>query len=206
MANPRWLALAQRLQALAQSGLTYSENPFDIERYRAVQEVAAEMVADCAGADLQMVRELFAGQPGYATPKVDVRGVVFRDDGVLLVKERVDGRWTLPGGWADVNESPGEATVREVYEESGYRTRASKLLALYDRNKHGHTPYIFHIYKLFIRCELEGGAPAESIETAGVGFFGEHELPELSISRVTPGEIARLFEHYRHSGWPTDFD
>ncbi len=131
MANPRWLALAQRLQALAQSGLTYSENPFDIERYRAVQEVAAEMVADCAGADLQMVRELFAGQPGYATPKVDVRGVVFRDDSVLLVKERVDCRWTLPGGWADVNESPAEATVREVYEESGYRTRATKLLALY---------------------------------------------------------------------------
>ncbi len=206
MANPRWLEWVQRLQALAQSGLTYSENPYDLERYEAVREVAAEMAADCAGADLQQVRDLFAGQAGYATPKVDVRGAVFCGDTILLVKERLDGRWTLPGGWADVNESPGEATVREVYEESGYRTRAVKLLALYDRNKHGHPPYIFHIYKLFLRCELEGGEPAESIETAGVGFFGEHELPELSISRVTPGEIARLFEHYRHPDWPTDFD
>jgi ADP-ribose pyrophosphatase YjhB (NUDIX family) len=204
--EPKWLAWAQRLQALAQSGLTYSENPFDIARYEALRELAAEMVAGCSGAPVADVRELFAGEAGYATPKVDVRGVVFRGQTILLVRERADGRWTLPGGWADVNESPAEATVREVYEESGYRTRAVKLLALYDRNRHGHTPYVFHIYKLFFLCELEGGEAARSIETDGVGFFAEDELPELSLGRVTPEEIARFFEHLRHPEWPTDFD
>jgi ADP-ribose pyrophosphatase YjhB (NUDIX family) len=202
----QWLAWAQRLEALAQSGLAYSENPFDRERYEAVRRIAAEMVAGCTGADPNLVDDLFAGQAGYATPKVDVRGVVFRDDAILLVKERTDGRWTLPGGWADVGESPAEATEREVYEESGYRARAVKLLALYDRNRHGHTPYIFHIYKVFFRCELLGGEPTQSIETAGVGFFREDSLPELSLGRVTPDEIARFFEHLRHPDWPTDFD
>ena len=204
--NLEWLAWAQRLEALAQSGLAYSENPFDRERYEAVRRIAAEMVADCTGAEPDLVDELFAGQAGYATPKVDVRGVVFRDDAILLVKERTDGRWTLPGGWADVGESPAQATEREVYEESGYRVRVVKLLALYDRNRHGHTPYIFHIYKVFFRCELLGGEPSESIETAGVGFFREDSLPELSLGRVTPDEIARFFEHLRHPDWPTDFD
>ncbi|MDI7275983.1 MAG: NUDIX hydrolase [Anaerolineae bacterium] len=202
----QWLAWARRLQALAQSGLAYTENPFDRERYEAVRQVAAELVAGCARADPGLVAELFDGEAGYATPKVDVRGVVFRDDTILLVKERADGRWTLPGGWADVDESPAEATEREVCEESGYRTRAIKLLALYDRNRHGHTPYVFHIYKVFFRCELLSGEPSQSIETAEVGFFREDSLPELSLGRVTPGEIARFFEHLRHPDWPTDFD
>lgn len=206
MQPPKWLAWAQRLQALAQSGLAYCQNPYDIERYEAIRELAAEMVADCANVDPSDVRDLFAGQAGYATPKVDVRGAVFCGDAILLVKERQDGLWTLPGGWADVNESPAEAVVREVYEESGYRTRAVRLLALYDRNRHGHPPYIFHIYKLFFQCELEGGEPTESLETAGVGFFREDALPELSLARVTPEEIARLFELVRHPEWPTDFD
>ncbi len=202
----QWLAWARKLQALAQSGLAYSENPFDRERYEAVRRIAAEMVAGCTGTDPGLVDELFAGQAGYATPKVDVRGVVFRDDAILLVKERADGRWSLPGGWADIGESPAEATEREVYEESGYRTRAVKLLAFYDRNGHGHTPYIFHTYKVFFRCELLGGEPTHSIETAEVGFFREDSLPELSLLRVTPEEIARFFEHLRHPDWPTDFD
>jgi ADP-ribose pyrophosphatase YjhB (NUDIX family) len=132
--------------------------------------------------------------------------VVFRDGAILLVKERQDGLWALPGGWADVNESPSEAVVREVFEESGYQTRAIKLLALYDRRKHAHPPHLYHIYKLFFCCELLGGTPAPSLETEAVGFFQEHALPELSIMRVTPAQIARLFEHYRHPNWPTDFD
>ena len=147
-----------------------------------------------------------ADQAGYATPKVDVRGVVFRDEKILLVKERRDGRWTLPGGWADVNDSPGEATVREVYEESGYSTRAIKLLACYDRHKHGHPPFAFHIYKLFFQCELLGGKPTNSIETEDVGWFSENEIPPLSLPRVTPEQIARFFEHHNHPNWPTDFD
>jgi ADP-ribose pyrophosphatase YjhB (NUDIX family) len=155
---------------------------------------------------LSYVRNLFAGQVGHATPKVDVRAVVFRDDAILLVRERAEGRWTLPGGWADINESPSEAVVREAYEESGYRIRAVKLLALYDRNKHAHPPYPFHAYKLFFQCELVGGAPVQSVETDSIGFFREDELPELSLMRVTPAQIARCFEHYRHPDWPTDFD
>jgi len=204
--HPQWLEWAQRLQALAQNGLIYAQNPFDLERYEAVREVAAEMMATHAGADLAYVRQLFAAEVGYATPKVDVRGAVFRDDTILLVKERQDGLWTLPGGWADVNESPSAAVVREVYEESGYHTRAVKLLALHDRNRHAHAPFPFHVYKLFFQCELLGGEPVQSVETDGVDFFSENELPALSLLRVTPAQIARLFEHHRHPDWPTDFD
>jgi ADP-ribose pyrophosphatase YjhB (NUDIX family) len=204
--HSQWLEWAQRLQALAQNGLIYAQNPFDVERYETVREIAAEIVAVHSGVDLDYVRNLFAGEVGYATPKVDVRGAVFQDDTILLVKERQDGLWTLPGGWADVSESPSAAVVREVYEESGYHTRAVKLLALYDRNRHAHAPFPFHVYKLFFHCELLGGEPAQSVETDGVGFFHEDEIPELSLLRVTPAQIARLFEHHRHPDWPTDFD
>ncbi|MBU0494219.1 MAG: NUDIX hydrolase [Chloroflexi bacterium] len=206
MAEPRWLEWARGLQAIAQNGLLYTENPFDQERYEAMREIAAEMLAAGSGEEPARIRELFAGETGYATPKVDVRGAVFRDDALLMVRERRNGLWTPPGGWADVNDSPAEAVVREVYEESGYRTRAVKLLALCDRNKHPHTPHPFHIYKLFFLCELVGGEPASSVETDGVAFFGEHELPPLSIGHVTPGQIGRLFEHHRHPNWRTDFD
>jgi branched-chain amino acid transport system substrate-binding protein len=132
--------------------------------------------------------------------------VVFRDDALLPVEERQDGRWTLPGGWADVHESPSEAVGREAREESGFETRAVKLLALYDRRKHAPPPHLFHIDTLFFRCEVTGGAPAPSLETADVAFFRHDALPDLSSSRVTPAQIARLFEHYRHPDWPTDFD
>ncbi|HHX64279.1 MAG TPA: NUDIX domain-containing protein, partial [Chloroflexi bacterium] len=167
------------------------------------------------GADIAIepVLALFEGETGYATPKVDVRGCVFHDGRLLLVRERSDGRWTLPGGWADVGESPAQSVAREVYEESGYRVRAAKLLAVYDRALHPHTPpYPYHIYKLFFRCDLEDPAPvAEQVsrtdhEISHVGFFAEDALPELSISRVTPEQIARMFAHSRHPGWPTDFD
>jgi ADP-ribose pyrophosphatase YjhB (NUDIX family) len=204
--EPKWIEWAQRLQAIAQTGLTFTQSPFEQERYEQVREIAAEMMGQHSDLNIAPIRDLFAGQAGYATPKVDVRGVVFRDNTLLLVKEHHDGRWTLPGGWADVNDSPGEAVVREVCEESGYHVRASKLLACYDRNKHGHPPYAFHIYKLFFRCELLGGAPAESIETDAVDWFREDEIPLLSLPRVTPEQIARFFDHYRHPDWPTDFD
>jgi ADP-ribose pyrophosphatase YjhB (NUDIX family) len=204
--EPKWLKWARELQALAQSGLAYSKNPFETERYEKVREIAIEMLAEHSDLDAERIRDIFAGESGYATPKVDVRGVVFKGDAILLVKELRDGRWTLPGGWADVNDSPAEATVREVYEESGYRTRAIKLLACYDRNKHGHPPYALHIYKLFFQCELIGGTPADSVETSDAAFFCEDEIPELSLPRVTPEQISRFFEHHRHPEWPTDFD
>jgi ADP-ribose pyrophosphatase YjhB (NUDIX family) len=206
MTDPRWLEWARQLQAVAQAGLTYPQDAFDMERFQAVRRIAAEMVAAHTGTDLQSVHDLFAGEFGHPTPKVDVRGVIFRGDAILLVKERVDGGWTLPGGWADVNESPAEAVVREVYEESGFQTRAVKLLALYDRRKHGHPPHPWHIYKIFFRCELIGGAPTTSVETDGAAFFHKGEIPPLSVRRVTASQIARFFEHFQNPDWPTDFD
>jgi ADP-ribose pyrophosphatase YjhB (NUDIX family) len=205
--EPHWLPWARHLQALAQTGLTYSQNPYDIERYEAVRQVAAEMMAAGSEGDVEWVLDLFAAEFGYATPKVDTRGVVFQDDAILLVKEVSDGGWTLPGGWADVNDSPSEAVVREIYEESGFQTRAVKLLAVYDRSKHPHTPaYPYHIYKMFFLCEIIGGVATISNETQAIGFFREDEIPPLSISRITPGQIQRLFAHYHHPDWPADFD
>jgi ADP-ribose pyrophosphatase YjhB (NUDIX family) len=205
--EPKWLEWARNLQALAQAGLTYTENPFDRERYVKIRQIAAEIMATYTEADLARIDKLFKEEQGYQTPKVDVRGVVFKDDQILLVQELSDqGRWTLPGGWADVNESPGEAVVRETYEESGYRTRAVKLLALYDRSRHAHPPMALYAYKLFFLCELIGGAPMASIETDGAAFFPERAIPELSVARVTRAQIARFFEHHRHPDWPTDFD
>ncbi|MFH1907452.1 MAG: NUDIX hydrolase N-terminal domain-containing protein [Chloroflexota bacterium] len=134
--EPLWLDWAKSLQAIAQNGLTFSQDPFEIERYEAVRQVAAEMMAAGSGADLEKVLDLFKDNVGYMTPKVDTRGVVFRDGAILLVKELSDHKWTLPGGWADVNESPSVAVVREIREEAGFETRAVKLLAVYDRNPH----------------------------------------------------------------------
>ena len=211
--QPRWLDWAQSLQALAQNGLAYSTDPYEVERYEMIRSIAADIVAAHSDRDQQFVQGLFAAETGHATPKVDVRGVVFRDDGVLLVKEMRDGLWSLPGGWADVGEYPSEAVVREVYEESGFSTRPVKLLALYDRRAHGHwPPHPFQIYKLFFRCELTTDAvrthraTAGEIEADAAAFFPENDLPELSTGRVTRSEIARFFEHYRDPQLPTDFD
>jgi len=204
--EPKWLEWSQKLQAIAQNGLTYSEGVYDIERYKQLQAIATEIMATYSDVEHSYLLDLFSGEVGYATPKVDVRGAIFRDDTILLVKERADGLWTLPGGWADVGESPSEVVVKEVYEESGYQTRATKLLAVYDRDKQGHPPFPFYVYKLFFQCELIGGSPSSSIETEAVDFFSEDALPELSIGRVTPTQIARLFQHYRQPDLPTDFD
>lgn len=202
----KWLEWVKKLQAIAQNGLTYSENPFDIERFKSLQAIAAEIMATYTNVEHSYILDLFAREVGYATPKVDVRAAVFRDNTILLVKERSDGCWTLPGGWGDVGESPSEVAVKEAYEESGYQTRAVKLLAVYDRDKQGHPPFPYYIYKLFFLCELVGGSPSPSIETESVEFFPEDGIPELSLGRVTPAQITRLFEHYRNPDLPTDFD
>src|SRR4051794_6809675 len=204
--EPAWLDWARKLNALAQNGLTFSENPYDIERYVGIRTIAAEMIAHGSGMDTGRAIDLLASDAGYATPKVDVRGVVFRDGKLLLVQERSDGLWTLPGGWADVGDSPTEAVVREIREESGFETRATKLLALLDRNRHGHPPHVHHIYKVFIRCEIVGGSPATSHEIQAVGFFADDEIPALSLPRIMPAQIARMFEHLRHPDLPADFD
>jgi len=194
------------MQALSQTGLTYAGDPYDRARYEELREIAAEMLAAPLAAAPSELAGLFRAEEGYATPKVDVRGVVIQDEQVLLVRERSDGLWTLPGGWADVGDTPSRSVEREIWEESGYEAKAVKLLALYDRNLHDHPPMAFHVYKAFFRCEITGGARALSNETDGVDFFALNALPPLSVERVTAGQIARFFDHARHPNWPTDFD
>ena len=205
--DARWLEWNQRLQAIAQNGLTFARDAYDIERYQAIRQIAAEMLAAGSGLPSVAVLGILEKETNYATPKVDVRGVVFRADKLLLVRERSDGKWTLPGGWADVGASPAENVVREIHEESGFLTRATKMLAVFDRSKHPHEPpFAFHVYKIYLLCTITGGQETASVETDSVGFFGETEIPELSVDRVTAGQIRRMFEHHRDPGLPTDFD
>lgn len=204
----QWLEWAQQIQAIAQNGLTYSQNEFDIERYHQLRAIAAQiMVTDFNFEHSDILKE-FNSQVGYATPKVDVRAIVFESDKILLVKEKEDGCWALPGGWADVGVSPSECAVKEVYEESGYHVRVIKLLGVYDRNhiRHDYPPLVHHVYKLFFQCELIGGKPMKSIETTEIAFFGEQEIPNLSLTRIVPSQITRMFEHHRNPNMPTDFD
>src|SRR5438132_13851163 len=167
----RWLAWVRRLQAIAKNDLMFIKDPFDRERYEHVRSVAADILASLSDMDPALIRDLLRGEQGYATPKVDVRGAVFHENRVLLVREQADGLWTLPGGWADVGESPAEAVVREIREESGFETQVSKLVALYDRTKHAHPPMLFHVYKAFFLCDLVGGSASTSHETSEAAFF-----------------------------------
>jgi ADP-ribose pyrophosphatase YjhB (NUDIX family) len=204
----QWLEWAQKLQAIAQTGLTYSTSPFDSDRYHQIRQIAAELMATGAKVEPDYVLDLFKQDSGHCTPKVAVRGAVFQDSKLLLVKERDDGLWTLPGGWVDVGESPSRAIEREIFEESGFQTKAVKLVAIYDWGdpRHGFPPTPFQVYKLFFQCELLSGTATSSVETEAVGFFGEDEIPELSPNRVGRSHIARLFEYSRHPDWATEFD
>lgn len=207
MKNPQWLQWAQRLQAIAQNGLTYTKDPFDLERFTQIRQIAAEILTSSDDPNaVDSVIDLFKGNFGYATPKVDVRAAVFDNNRILLVKERVDNAWTLPGGWADIGDAPSVAALREVREESGYEAKVEKLAAVYDHKLHDHPPYPFHSYKIFFICSLTGGAPNLSIETTAVDFFLEDAIPPLSHPRVTPTQIQHMFDHHRHPEWPTSFD
>ncbi len=197
---------ARKVQAIAQNGLAFTRDPFDKERYTQLTELVASILATELNIPVSAAKGFWEGEEGYATPKVDVRGGIFEDDRVLLVRERSDGKWTLPGGWVDINDSPSGAVAREIFEESGYRARAVKLAALVDKLRHPHPPGIHHIYKLFFLCELTGGAPAVSSETDAVQFFPVGSLPELSTGRVLASQIERLYQHRLHPELPTDFD
>jgi len=200
------LEWARKLQAIAQSGLAWSPREYDRERYEHVRRVAAEMLAD--GGDAAGFEAVFAAEEGHATPKLDVRGAVFRNDGILLVQEREGEGWSLPGGWVDVGESPSEAVAREVLEESGYTARPVRLLGLYDRDRRRFPPHLWHIWKVFFLCELEdGNRQPLGYETLDAGFFGPEELPEpLRFGAATLAEIVRCFEQREHAGWPAEFD
>jgi ADP-ribose pyrophosphatase YjhB (NUDIX family) len=204
--DPMWLRWVKQLQAIAQDGLTYATDDYDVGRYEQLRDIAAEILAVHSTGELEGAHRLLELERGPATPKVDVRAAVFDGGRILLVKEPDDGGWSLPGGWADIGETPAEAAVREVREESGYRVRAVRLLSAYDRDRQGHTPIPYHVYKLVFLCEVMDRTPARAVDADGVGFFGEHELPELSLSRVIPDQIERLFEHHRRPDMPADFD
>ena len=205
-ASGNLLEWARKVQAIAQNGLAFTRDPFDRERYTQLTELVATLLSAELRVPLGEARAFWSGESGYATPKVDVRGGVFADDRVLLVRERTDGRWTLPGGWVDVNDAPSAAVAREIYEESGYRARAVKLAALVDKNRHPHPPGIHHIYKLFFVCELTGGSAATSSETDAVEFHRVQALPPLSTGRVLASQIERLQRHWLEPQLPTDFD
>jgi ADP-ribose pyrophosphatase YjhB (NUDIX family) len=206
-AEPRLWALARKLQATAQTGLEYNQNEYDRERYESISHIAAELMAVHCDAPIETFRKMFTEQSGYATPKVDVRVAAFREGKILMVREAMDGLWTMPGGWADVNDSPREAAEREVWEESGFRVKAVKLAAVYDRAKHPHEPPLpFHVYKMFFVCEILSGVATPSRETPEVGFFSLDALPPLSVSRVLEFQVRRLFEHAKNSELATDFD
>jgi ADP-ribose pyrophosphatase YjhB (NUDIX family) len=200
------LEWARKVQAIAQNGLAFTHDPFDRERYTQLTDLVASLLSSELQVPLAAARAFWSGESGYATPKVDVRGGVFADERVLLVRERSDGRWTLPGGWVDVNDAPSAAVAREIHEESGYHARAVKLAALVDKNRHPHPPGVHHIYKLFFVCELTGGSAATSSETDAVDFHRVQALPPLSTGRVLASQIERLYQHWLEPQLPTDFD
>lgn len=205
--EPELLRLARRIQALAQNGLAYTEGIYDRERYGELLEISAQLMGLQCDGPVPRIRDLFAGQTGYATPKVDVRAGVFQGGQILLVQEEEDGCWTLPGGWADVNDAPSQAARREVQEEAGLEVRVVKLAMVLDRSLHPHQPpFPFHVYKLFFLCAVVGGRLQPGTGIRAAAFFTPDRLPPLSLTRVLPDQITRLFEHLRHPDRPTDFD
>ncbi|GAN60665.1 ADP-ribose pyrophosphatase [Acetobacter cibinongensis] len=210
MAEPAWLIWARDIQAIAQTGLTYAQDPFDRERYEMLRTLAARMMA-AGSAELEdRIETLFAQQHGYATPKLEVRVGVFDTQGrILMVREILDAnRWTIPGGWADANHTAAQCAAKEVWEETGYTVRITKLAMALDRTTQGHQPpEPFTVTKLFFLGEITGGSPTTSIETSEVRFFGQDGIPEdLSLGRVLPEQIAALFAHHKDPNKATDFD
>jgi ADP-ribose pyrophosphatase YjhB (NUDIX family) len=194
----KWLEWAKQIQAISQAGLAYSKDVYDLERFEQLRTLSVEILNNYTEVETEKIRTLFANEKGYPTPKVAVRGVVFKDEKILLVKERADGAWALPGGWADVGLSPKEVAVKEIKEESGFEVEPIRLLGLIDKKFHNQPPSPYHEYIVFILCKIVGGEPSEGTETQQVGFFEENSLPELSVERNTEKQIKELFEFLRN--------
>lgn len=210
MSEPQWLTWARDVQAIAQNGLTFCQNPYDRERYEQLRQISAKMLAELGTSTPEAVFALLTHELGYTTPKIDVRGAVFNNEGqILMVREAIDqDRWTLPGGWADVNLTTAQNTLKEILEESGYTAEIVKLAALWDRTRQGHPPDLFSCAKVFYLCRLTGGQPTiDNLETSGIGWFGRTDLPEdLSLGRLLPSQLARMFDHYDAPGLATDYE
>jgi len=203
---PRWLEWAREIQAISQIGSQYAHNEYDRQRYHRLREIAAEIFSAYTQIDYPKLERIFCDQIGYATPRVDVRAAVFKDDKLLMVRERVDGCWTMPGGWADVGERPAEAVEREVWEEAGFHVKAVKVVGIYDNNRI-EPLQIFHAFKIVFLCELISGEATPSFETTEVGFFGSDEIPKaLSGERTKPNHISDAFRTRANLELPTIFD
>ncbi len=190
-----WLNIAQRLQSIAQAGLTYGADKYDLERYQMIRDISIEIMQNYTDAPLEKIVSLFANETGYQTPKVDVRGVVFRNNKLLMVQEGVDSNWTLPGGWAEVSYSPFENAAKEVWEEAGLKVKPTRLLAVFDKMKHPHPPDAYHVYKLFILCEDLGGEIKPGMETLDVKWMARDERFPLSELRIIQEQIDTMFEY-----------
>ena len=202
---PRWLEWAREVQALSQTGLYYAENHYQVQRYQRLAEIAAEIISESSGLEYQSLAGAFQAQLGYATPKVDVRAAAFREHKILLVCERNDGCWAMPGGWADVGDVPSQSAEREAWEEAGFRVRAHKVVGVYDANRTGPLE-IFHAFKIVFLCEIVGGEARPSDETSQVTFFGKHEIPLLSGERTRLRHILDAFTALDNPQSPCQFD
>ena len=205
MSQP-WLLWIQKLQAIAQNGLRYSKDPFDRERFQQLRDISTRMLARLSSSDPDATVAFFESFEGTATPKIDVRALVLNEGKVLMVRERADGLWTLPGGWADVGCSLSEAVAKEVREEAGYLVHPVRILAVYDRSRHPHPPHPEYSYKLFVQCKLVEQTAADDLETDAVGFYAVDALPPLSTARVTSDQIVRMVELASDPSLPAEFD
>ena len=203
---PRWLEWAREIQAVSQTGLTYASSEYETQRYQRLTEIAAEIVQTHTGLSRERLLQDFSAQAGYATPKIDVRGAVVRNGQILLVQERVDERWCMPGGWADVGDLPSEMVVREVWEESGFQVVPRKVIGVYDANRSGRPLELYHAYKIIFLCEITGGEARPSDETLDARFFAFDDLPPLSTSRTHQRHLAEVEAHLRDPERQAAFD
>jgi ADP-ribose pyrophosphatase YjhB (NUDIX family) len=199
------LAWAQEIFSLSQAGLTYNQNPFDIERYKRLQEISAEMIASQSQISKEAALTSFSMQVGYITPKIDVRGAIVREGKILLIQERADGKWAMPGGWADLGNAPASVAEREVWEESGFRVKAEKVVAVIDANRIAPMEF-YHAFKIIFLCRLLDGEPRPSYETLAVDFFDPKDLPPLSRYRTDESMIQEVFAHVEQPNRPAAFD
>lgn len=201
----KWLELAIEVQSLAQSGLAYTNNVYDIERYERLRDISAEMISIKSGIDTNKVKELFCNETGYQTPKIDTRAVIFKDGKILLAHEN-NGTWSLPGGWCDVLESVGSNTIKEVKEETGLDVVTKRIIAVQDRNKHNKPKYAYGICKIFVLCEIIGGSFVENIETTEIDYFDLETLPNLAEEKNNKEQIEMCFNAYKNENWKVQFD
>ncbi|CUQ10552.1 ADP-ribose pyrophosphatase [Clostridium baratii] len=202
----KWLTWAKRLQSIAQAGITYSKDKYDIERFQEIRELSSEILSNYTDISKEKVKDLFCNETGYQTPKVDVRCAIFINDKILLVKENLDNKWSLPGGWAEVNLSIKENAIKESFEEAGINVKPKKLIALLDKSKHSTTLNPYGIYKAFVLCEFINGDFKENIETDESRLFSLDNLPTLSTERNNYDQIKMCFDFNENQNLDTIFD